>query len=156
SVEEVFQLTRIDRFFLAEMARLIAAARALEGTALESLDAERLRELKRDGFSDRAIARATSSSADAVRALRERYGIRPQLAQIDTLAAEYPAQTNYLYFTYGAQECDVPPAPGKKILIIGSGCYRIGSSVEFDWCCINAVAEARRLGYQTLLLNCNP
>src|SRR5262249_14217587 len=111
---------------------------------------------KRSGFSDRAIAVSLGRSDEEVRELRRRHRIVPRLAQIDTVAAEYPAETNYLYLTYGIERDDVAPSSRTKILVLGSGPYRIGSSVEFDWCAVNAVTEARALGYDTLLLNCNP
>src|SRR5207249_2031018 len=93
---------------------------------------------------------------DEARAHRLSLGLRARIARIDTLAAEYPAQTNYLYTTYSADEDEVPPSDAKKILVLGSGPYRIGSSVEFDWCCVNAASAVRALGHETLLLNCNP
>ena len=91
-----------------------------------------------------------------MREVRQKYGIIPQLAQIDTLAAEFPAETNYLYPTYLAAEDESPPSPRKKILVLGSGAYRIGSSVEFDWCCVSAIRAASELGYETIMLNYNP
>ena len=88
--------------------------------------------------------------------LTQLVGIAPELAQIDTMAAEFPAETNYLYATYHATATDVAPSWRKKVLVLGSGVYRIGSSVEFDWCCVNAIRAAQALGYETLMLNYNP
>jgi carbamoyl-phosphate synthase large subunit len=157
SLEEVAELTAIDSFFLGEIADVVRTRSALRGLGgLEDLDRASLGEAKRAGFSDTALAKLLGSTQAEVRARRIGLGIRPRLAQIDTLAAEYPAETNYLYLTYSADVHDVEPSPQKKVLVLGSGCYRIGSSVEFDWCCVNAVQAARELGYETLLLNCNP
>ena len=111
---------------------------------------------KRAGYADRTIAARLGLSPEEVRERRQALGIVPRLSQIDSVAAEYPAETNYLYLTYGAELSDVAPSARRKVLVLGSGCYRIGSSVEFDWCAVNAVTEARALGYETLLLNCNP
>ncbi|MDR1786853.1 MAG: carbamoyl-phosphate synthase large subunit [Treponema sp.] len=116
---------------------------------------------KRLGFSDARIGDCVGLSEQAVRALREEYRVRPAVKQIDTLAAEYPAKTNYLYMTYGAAGegaaavDDLSPA-GRGVMTIGSGAYRIGSSVEFDWCCVNAAATARALGRCSIMVNCNP
>ena len=87
---------------------------------------------------------------------RQNMGISPVVRQIDTLAAEYPAQTNYLYLTFNGEGDDVQPEQGKNVLLLGSGAYRIGSSVEFDWCCVNASRILRKLGYRSILLNFNP
>lgn len=157
SVEEAHALTAIDPFFLREMAGLVAQRAALSGAGgLERLPPEQLREAKAAGFSDAAVARALGTDAGAVRARRRALGIVPRLRQIDTLAGEYPAETNYLYLTYGADEDDVPAAARPHVLLLGSGCYRIGSSVEFDYCCVAAVRAARELGHEVTLLNCNP
>ncbi len=121
-----------------------------------------LAKAKRLGFSDERIAALTGSTEAAVRKLRERLGIRPAVKQIDTLAAEYPAKTNYLYMTYdgygpelSAPADDITPA-GSGVMVLGSGAYRIGSSVEFDWCCVNAVNTVRKLGRYSIMVNCNP
>jgi carbamoyl-phosphate synthase large subunit len=151
SVEEISRLSAIDAFFIGEMARTIEITQKLAPD-----DAGSIREAKRAGYSDRFIAKRLGREETDVRDLRHSYGIGPGLAQIDTLAAEYPAETNYLYLTYGVDTDDVSASSRKKILVLGSGAYRIGSSVEFDWCAVNTVLEARALGYETLLLNCNP
>jgi carbamoyl-phosphate synthase large subunit len=160
SIDEISRLTAIDPFFVGEIARLIESGNRLSafhsGQRVLSNSADSIREAKRAGYSDRSIAKRFDCTEAEVRGLRHLYGISPRLAQIDTLAAEYPAETNYLYLTYGADSEDVPASPRKKILVLGSGCYRIGSSVEFDWCAVNTVLEARALGYETILLNCNP
>lgn len=160
SVEEITALTAIDPFFLREMAGLIAQRAALGSFAGRNLPEDTLRAAKQSGFSDAAIARAAGSTEEAVRARRHALGIVPRLRQIDTLAGEYPAQTNYLYLTYNASEDDADGldqgATAKRLLLLGSGCYRIGSSVEFDFCCVTAAQTARQLGYSVTLLNCNP
>ncbi len=154
SVEEIAALSSMDPFFLREIERAVRIGNELK--TLKALDHEKLLEAKRAGFSDKAIAARIKSTETEVRAHRHRLGVRPYLAQIDTLAAEYPAETNYLYLTYAASQSDIVPSTAKKVMVLGSGCYRIGSSVEFDWCCVNATMAARDLGYETLLLNCNP
>ena len=162
SVEEITALTAIDPFFLREMQGLIAQRAALGSFAGRNFPEEILRAAKQSGFSDAAIARAAGTTEAAVRAQRHALGIVPRLRQIDTLAGEYPAQTNYLYLTYNASEDDADgtePGGGaapKRLLLLGSGCYRIGSSVEFDFCCVTAAQTARQLGYSVTLLNCNP
>lgn len=156
SVERVFALCAIDRFFLAEIARAVAHGEALRGRTLAALGAVELRAAKQDGFSDRRLGELLGAREEAVRARRRALGVRAHLAQIDTLAGEFPAQTNYLYLTYHADQSDVGPSERKKVLVLGSGAYRIGSSVEFDWCAVTAARTARELGYETTLLNCNP
>ncbi len=155
SVDEVHAQSKIDRFFLHEIASTIHVGQQLEQQP-NGPDETLLLEAKKHGYSDRGIAKRTKQPESAIRGLRRKFGIRPRVAQIDTLAAEYPAETNYLYLTYNAQEDDVSPSWRKKVLVLGSGAYRIGSSVEFDWCCVNAVRAARELGYETIVLNYNP
>jgi len=157
TVERVHALTSIDPFFLREVEQIVRMRDDLSGIAeLGSLDEPKLLSAKRAGFSDRAIAKCVGGTEREVRAHRHALGVRPRLAQIDTLAAEYPADTNYLYWTYWANAHDVRPSPRRKVLVLGSGCYRIGSSVEFDWCSVGAVSAARELGFETIMLNCNP
>jgi carbamoyl-phosphate synthase large subunit len=151
TIDEVAALTSIDQFFLAEIAGVVALR-----SGATNRDQGAMRTLKRAGFSDAAIARVWSTDASTVRDLRIQLDVRPHLAQIDTLAGEYPAETNYLYLTYAADAHDIAFKRAKKILVLGSGSYRIGSSVEFDWCCVNAAMAARESGFETLLLNCNP
>jgi carbamoyl-phosphate synthase large subunit len=155
SVDEVHDLTRIDRWFLKSIESIVRTHEELKRLAWP-ISPEILRDAKRLGFSDRAIELAASAPQGSVRAARMRDGITRHIAQIDTLAAEFPADTNYLYTTYHASQSDVIPSKRKKILVLGSGAYRIGSSVEFDWCCVNAVQAAAELGYETIMLNYNP
>ena len=155
TIDRVHELTHIDRFFLHELARIAEQERRLEEgpTCLEEPGA--LARCKELGFSDKALAAAAGTRPDEIAARRRAAGVVPHLAKIDTLAAEYPARSNYTYLTYAAWEHEVAPVP-KTVLVLGSGCYRIGASVEFDWCCVNAVMACRELGYNTVLLNCNP
>ncbi|HZN04620.1 MAG TPA: carbamoyl-phosphate synthase (glutamine-hydrolyzing) large subunit [Candidatus Polarisedimenticolia bacterium] len=156
SVAELARQTGIDAWFLAKMARIVRVRAALRG-ARAGLTDELLREAKEAGFSDAQIARATGRKEEAVAAARRSAGIVPAVKQIDTLAAEWPVRTNYLYTTYQGREDDTSPgAADNRVLILGSGAYRIGSSVEFDWCCVSAAAALRRLGYAPVVVNCNP
>ncbi|RJO68560.1 MAG: carbamoyl-phosphate synthase (glutamine-hydrolyzing) large subunit [Myxococcales bacterium] len=155
AVSDVAALTHIDAYFLMKLRAIVEMESRLKAASWP-LDKETLREAKQMGFSDRQIGRAFKHSEDAVRALRHSAGLTPCVKQIDTLAAEYPAETNYLYLTYNADFDDVTPTHRDKILVLGSGAYRIGSSVEFDWCCVNAVETCRRLDYESILLNYNP
>ncbi len=155
TIDEINRLSGIDRWFLNEIESIVRTRRSLkEGTG--TVPAPLLREAKQRGFSDKAIARIRKNSEPEVRSERLRHGIRPHLCQIDTLAAEYPAETNYLYMTYHASADDVAASWRKKVIVLGSGAYRIGSSVEFDWCSVNTVRAAQELGYETILLNYNP
>lgn len=154
-VDEIHALTRIDRWFLQALVPIVQMQGRLAAAAMP-LAPDLLREAKRRGFSDAGIGRLIGAPADAVRAARRDQGIVAHFAQIDTMAGEFPADTNYLYASYHASVHDAPPSRQKKVLILGSGAYRIGSSVEFDWCAVNAVQAAAALGHETLLLNCNP
>jgi len=157
SIDEVAELTHVDRFFLYEIHRIVELDKHLAQNAHgDTIEGDFLRELKLAGFSDKQIANTTKTDEGSIRSLRHEYGIRPYLAQIDTLAAEYPAETNFLYFTYAASKSDIEKSERPSVLVLGSGCYRIGSSVEFDWCAVSCVQTARELGYETILLNCNP
>jgi carbamoyl-phosphate synthase large subunit len=155
SVDEIHELTKIDRWFLRALAPVVDMHELLKQSNFP-LDAAVLREAKEVGFSDGQIGALTSTPHGAVRALRKAHGIVPHLAQIDTLAAEFPAETNYLYTSYHAKRDDIGASSRKKIIVLGSGAYRIGSSVEFDWCCVNAIQAASELGYETIMLNYNP
>ncbi|MDR0602294.1 MAG: carbamoyl-phosphate synthase (glutamine-hydrolyzing) large subunit, partial [Treponema sp.] len=157
TVERIHKLTGIDKWFLHKMANILLCEKDLRA-AKESLDRELLARAKRMGFSDGRIGEFSGTGEAEIRTLREEYRIRPSVKQIDTLAAEYPAKTNYLYMTYGtggAVNDDTAPA-ARGVMVLGSGAYRIGSSVEFDWCCVNAVQTARALGRYSIMVNCNP
>ena len=155
SVAEINELSGIDPWFLHQIDSVVQTRRHLkDGTG--AVAPALLREAKQQGFSDKAIEKLRKNPEAEVRSERLRHGIKPHLCQIDTLAAEYPAETNYLYLTYHATQDDVAPSWRKKVLVLGSGAYRIGSSVEFDWCCVNTVRAVQELGYETILLNYNP
>jgi len=156
--DEIHELTGIDNWFLYGIADIIRLRQDLRTAAKPgaALPTDLLRSAKKLGFSDHGVGRLTGHTADAVRLQRKAQGIIPRLSRIDTLAAEFPAETNYLYPSYNAIENESPPSERKKILVLGSGAYRIGSSVEFDWCCVSAVRAAAELGYETLMLNYNP
>ncbi len=155
----VSELTGIDRWFVEGVATIVSAEVELSGRPDGALDAATLRRLKLLGFSDRRVATLLRRTEEDVRAQRLSEGILPVVKSIDTLAAEYPARTNYLYMTYGDTYSDVEPATEtdpKKIMILGSGPYRIGSSVEFDWCTVTAATTLRARGYSVVMVNNNP
>ncbi|CAK4069159.1 unnamed protein product [Aphanomyces euteiches] len=158
TIDEVHNITKIDTWFLSRLQRISDCDANL--TALGSLDKvsdDQLRIAKELGFSDKQLGRMLGCSDDDVRAARKQRGILPVVKQIDTLAAEYPAKTNYLYSTYNASEDDVDlKAPNDGVLVLGSGAYRIGSSVEFDWCAVSCIRTLRRLGYRAVMMNYNP
>jgi len=156
SIERVHELTHITRWFLHRIHAITQIDAELRQTDGSSLGPELLRRAKQSGFADAQIADRVGITENDVREARWAANIRPVVKQIDTLAAEYPAQTNYLYLTYNGDEHDIDFEVGREVLVIGSGAYRIGSSVEFDWCCVNAVRSLRSLGFRTLMLNCNP
>lgn len=162
SVEKVHELTRIDSWFLYKCMNLVDMVKELEAVdTLEGLDKDLLTRAKKLGFSDKQIALAVNrnSGADAheldVRKLRKSFGIVPFVKKIDTLAAEFPASTNYLYTTYNATKSDIE-FNDNGMLVLGSGVYRIGSSVEFDWCAVNTARALREEGKKTIMINYNP
>jgi carbamoyl-phosphate synthase large subunit len=154
SIDEIHDLTRIDPWFLREVAEVVSHDGIL--AASTHVDSDTLRRSKELGFSDVMIDELTGVPRGTTRSARLAAGIRPHLAQIDTTAAEFPAVTNYLYSTYHADASDVKPSSRQKVLILGSGAYRIGSSVEFDWCGVSAAQAAAAAGYETLMVNYNP
>lgn len=167
SVERIHELTKIDKWFLYRLQNIVNTEGELElNDNLEALSPELLRQAKQQGFSDFQVARAvlkgsmagnTENANLAVRALRKRLGITPVVKQIDTLAAEYPAQTNYLYLTYNGSENDIEYLHDhRSIVVLGSGAYRIGSSVEFDWCSVNALLTVKKQGWRSVMINYNP
>lgn len=166
SVDQIHELTKIDKFFLHKLRNIVDTAEELEAlTKINEISPELMRRAKVQGFSDFQIARAvlkhTVDDLDApqaeVRRTRKKMGITPVVRQIDTLAAEYPAQTNYLYLTYDGTKHDVTfEHDGKSVVVLGSGAYRIGSSVEFDWCGVSALQTIRKEGYRSVMINYNP
>jgi len=156
SVDKIHDLSKIDRWFLFKMKNIIEVEQELCKHNIEKLPSELLKEAKQKGFSDKQISMLLNTEERNVRAKRKSESITPFIKQIDTLAAEFPAKTNYLYMTYNADEDDINPGESDQIVVIGSGAYRIGSSVEFDWCCVNSVQTLNRLEYKTIMINCNP
>lgn len=165
TVDQVHELTKIDRWFLDRLFGIKQTADELSSLpSLSEVSPSLLRHAKRQGFSDYQIGKLVGQEglhgdtlSLAVRALRLQHGIRPVVKQIDTLAAEYPAETNYLYLTYNGTTNDISyEADGKSVVVLGSGAYRIGSSVEFDWCGVNALQTIRREGYRSVMINYNP
>ena len=166
SVDKVHELTKIDKWFLEKLYNLIVTAKGLESyNKLEDLPLPLIRLAKEQGFSDFQIARAvlktemgdTEAANRKVRAIRKKNGILPVVKQIDTLGAEYPAKTNYLYLTYNGTENDINyENDGKSVIVLGSGAYRIGSSVEFDWCSVNALLTVKKEGWRSVMINYNP
>lgn len=156
SVDRIHELSKIDRWFLHKLKRITDLSASVQGKSLNGLAPDVLRTLKAAGFSDRQIAIATGSEELEVRKYRKSLGVLPFVKQIDTLAAEYPAKTNYLYMTYNGAEDDIRFGDDDQIVVLGGGAYRIGSSVEFDWCCVNAVQALEKMGYKTIMINYNP
>ena len=158
SVDRIHELTHIDRWFLDKMAHIEATYRSLEACpSLDEVPAALLREAKVEGFSDIQIGRVFGIPEAAVRERRTSLGLHPCIKQIDTLAAEFPALTSYLYLTYQGSEDDVEPEdPGRSVIVLGSGAYRIGSSVEFDWCAVSTVRTLRESGRKAIMVNYNP
>ena len=158
SVEEVFALTKIDRWFLVQIEQIVKIELELETTSLEKIDAATLRALKQKGFSDRRLARQLKTTDTAIRAARRKLGVRPVFKRVDTCAAEFATNTAYLYSTYEAEgaECEAEPTTNKKIMVLGGGPNRIGQGIEFDYCCVHAALAMREDGYETIMVNCNP
>ncbi|MCM1377172.1 MAG: carbamoyl-phosphate synthase (glutamine-hydrolyzing) large subunit [Clostridium sp.] len=168
SVDKIHELTKIDRWFLHKLEAIMQTSKELheagkKGDFISNPDKELLHRAKRQGFSDFQISRALGmdeepeAASDEIRRLRKSFSILPVVKQIDTLAAEYPAMTNYLYLTYNGTANDVAyENDGKSIVVLGSGAYRIGSSVEFDWCGVQALETIRREGWRSVMINYNP
>lgn len=166
TIEQIHKLTKIDHWFLHKLKHIIDVDEQLKTCNINTLDKELLRTAKLYGFTDFQIARAVGLEDEVnnmhkavllIRQLRKSYGILPVVKQIDTLAAEYPAQTNYLYVTYSGVASDIKLETDRKsVIVLGSGAYRIGSSVEFDWCGVQALNTIRKQGYRSIMINYNP
>ena len=165
TVDHIHELTKIDRWFLQKLKKIVDTSDELTKHNADTLPADLLRKAKVQGFSDFQIARAigleskmgSEDGSMAVRSLRKKMNVMPVVKQIDTLAAEYPAHTNYLYLTYSGTSNDVQyVGDHKSIVVLGSGAYRIGSSVEFDWCGVQALQTIRKQGYRSVMINYNP
>ncbi len=163
SVEEVFALTKIDRWFLVQIEQIVKIELELETTTLDKIDAVTLRALKQKGFSDRRLARQLKTTDTAIREKRIALGVRPVYKRVDTCAAEFETNTAYLYSTYesahplnSSSECEAAPTDKKKIMVLGGGPNRIGQGIEFDYCCVHAAMAMREDCYETIMVNCNP
>ncbi|MBN9365780.1 MAG: carbamoyl-phosphate synthase large subunit [Comamonadaceae bacterium] len=162
TVDEVFELTKIDRWFLVQIEEIVKieldldklTAEKGEG-ALAALDAGTVRALKKKGFSDRRLAKLLKTTEKAVREARRALNVRPVYKRVDTCAAEFATNTAYLYSTY-EDECEAEPTNNKKIMVLGGGPNRIGQGIEFDYCCVHAALAMREDGYETIMVNCNP
>ena len=155
SFEEIHQLTKIDPWFLAQIGDIVATEQSLSGRSLKDFAAAEMRDLKRQGFSDRRLAKLLASSETAVRRHRHALGIRPVYKRVDTCAAEFATATAYLYSSY-EEECEARPTQRQKIMVLGGGPNRIGQGIEFDYCCVHAAMALREDGYETIMVNCNP
>ncbi|HIB53573.1 MAG TPA: carbamoyl-phosphate synthase (glutamine-hydrolyzing) large subunit [Nitrospirales bacterium] len=156
TIERIYELSKVNRWFLFKVQHIVELARRLTTAAQPLDDPNLLQEAKRAGCSDLQIARLIGAEELQVRQKREALGIIPCVKQIDTLAAEYPARSNYLYLTYNGQGDDIEFGHGQSVIVLGSGAYRIGSSVEFDWCCVNTVRTLRDTNRRTIMINHNP
>jgi carbamoyl-phosphate synthase large subunit len=155
SVQEVYDLTKIDKWFLVQIEEIVKIELELEKMSLDQVDARILRLLKRKGFSDRRLARQLKTTDKVIRDKRRALGIRPVYKRVDTCAAEFATNTAYMYSTY-EDECEAEPTNRKKVMVLGGGPNRIGQGIEFDYCCVHAALALREDGYETIMVNCNP
>ncbi|MBK6649202.1 MAG: carbamoyl-phosphate synthase large subunit [Betaproteobacteria bacterium] len=162
TVERVFELTKIDRWFLIQIEEIVKLELSLDkfteqhgAAALEKLDEPTLRGLKKKGFSDRRLAKLLKTTDKALRERRRALNVRPVYKRVDTCAAEFATNTAYMYSTY-EEECEAEPTNNKKIMVLGGGPNRIGQGIEFDYCCVHAALAMREDGYETIMVNCNP
>jgi len=155
SLERLFELTKIDPWFLVQIEELIKLEEEIKQQGEASLIKERLYQLKQKGFSDRRLAKLLNKSEDDIRATRHKLDIHPVYKRVDTCAAEFASSTAYQYSTY-EEECEANPSDREKIIVLGGGPNRIGQGIEFDYCCVHAVLALREDGYETIMINCNP
>ena len=155
SLDEVFEETAIDPWFLAQIEQLVQIEQQLAGRTAASLSEAEWRFLKKKGFADRRLAKLMGTHEHAVREARHALNVRPVYKRVDTCAAEFSTQTAYLYSTYD-EECEAEPSSNKKIMVLGGGPNRIGQGIEFDYCCVHAALALREDGYETIMVNCNP
>ena len=155
SAEEIFDISKVDPWFLAQIEDLIKREVALEGKHIADLDKDALYQLKRAGFSDLRLAKLLDTDQHAVRAYRQALNVRPVYKRVDTCAAEFATDTAYMYSTY-EEYCESEPTDNKKIMVLGGGPNRIGQGIEFDYCCVHAAFALREDGYETIMVNCNP
>ncbi|KDB54007.1 carbamoyl-phosphate synthase large subunit [Sphaerotilus natans subsp. natans DSM 6575] len=158
TLDEIFEETAIDPWFLAQIEQIIQTEAQLKGRTIESLSAAELRFLKKKGFSDKRLGKLLGSNQHDVRRARQALGVRPVYKRVDTCAAEFATQTAYLYSCYEGTdgECEAEPTDKKKIMVLGGGPNRIGQGIEFDYCCVHAALAMREDGYETIMVNCNP
>jgi carbamoyl-phosphate synthase large subunit len=162
TVDEVHELTKIDKWFLVQIEEIVRIELELEQTSLDQVDAATLLLLKKKGFSDRRLARQLKTTDKVIRDKRRELGVRPVYKRVDTCAAEFATDTAYMYSTYesatwgGVAECEAEPTDRKKIIVLGGGPNRIGQGIEFDYCCVHAALALREDGYETIMVNCNP
>jgi carbamoyl-phosphate synthase large subunit len=155
TLEEIHGISGIDPWFLAQIEDLVAVEAEVRAGGRAALTAERLRYLKRKGFSDRRLGKLTGTSEQEIRDRRRERGVRPVFKRVDTCAAEFAATTAYMYSTY-EEECEANPSDRQKIMVLGGGPNRIGQGIEFDYCCVHAALAMREDGYETIMVNCNP
>jgi len=155
SLEEIYALTHIDRWFLDQIGELVEIEAAVKTSGLKAIDAAHMRTLKRKGFSDARLAALLGTDEAAVRTLRRAFNVRPVYKRVDSCAAEFATTTAYLYSTY-EEECEANPSSRDKIMVLGGGPNRIGQGIEFDYCCVHAALALREDGYETIMVNCNP
>ena len=155
TVQEVYALTKIDKWFLVQIEEIVKIELELETHSLSELSKDEIKQLKQKGFSDRRLAKLLKTDENAVRAFRHAFGVRPVYKRVDTCAAEFATNTAYMYSTY-EEECEADPSGNKKIMVLGGGPNRIGQGIEFDYCCVHAALAMREDGYETIMVNCNP
>ncbi|MDB5799717.1 MAG: carB [Rhodocyclales bacterium] len=155
TLDQVFALTKIDPWFLAQIEDIVRREKLLVGRSLKSLQVGELRDYKRRGFSDRRLSKLLATDETSVRLHRHGLGVRPVYKRVDTCAAEFASNTAYMYSTY-EEECEAAPTNRKKIMVLGGGPNRIGQGIEFDYCCVHAALALREDGYETIMVNCNP
>ena len=155
TVDEVYALTKIDKWFLVQIEDIVKIELELEKHSLTELSKDEIKQLKQKGFSDRRLAKLLKTDENTVRAFRHACGVRPVYIRVDTCAAEFATNTAYMYSTY-EDECEAAPSGNKKIMVLGGGPNRIGQGIEFDYCCVHAALAMREDGYETIMVNCNP
>jgi len=155
SVNEVYALTKIDKWFLVQIEDIVKIELELETHTLSEISKEEIKQLKQKGFSDRRLAKLLKTDENAVRAFRHANDVRPVYKRVDTCAAEFATNTAYMYSSY-EQECEAEPTSRQKIMVLGGGPNRIGQGIEFDYCCVHAALAMREDGYETIMVNCNP
>lgn len=155
SVEEIFALTNIDRWYLVQLEEIVQLEQLVERIGLSEVDSSLMRTLKRKGFADARLAELTNVAEDDVRDMRNKFNVLPVYKRVDTCAAEFSTSTAYMYSTYD-EECESKPSNKDKIMVLGGGPNRIGQGIEFDYCCVHAALAMRDDGYETIMVNCNP